>query len=226
MNEAEFLKDVGQHAMQVLRDDGVYRHIRFKRPESSSYYFDLITWPGAFCYTGDMGTFVFSRLKDMFEFFRADRDHGKRQGKGLFINPGYWSEKLLAVDGNRDKASAKEFDADRFREAINEYRTSWMRQARDSGALDKTERRELWEAVDDQVLSALDEGGDRAMYAAYDFNWRPDYEYDRERPSWHFVDLFEHRFTRYTRTFLWCCYAMAWGIEKYDEARAVTEAQP
>jgi hypothetical protein len=110
MNVEEFIKDVSQHKMQILRDDGLYRHIRFKRENTSCYYFDLITWPGALCYTGDMGTFVFSRIPDMFEFFRTDGE----KGADLRINPGYWSEKLLAVDGGRHSASPMEFDPHKF----------------------------------------------------------------------------------------------------------------
>src|SRR5690348_13144744 len=96
--EQWFLKDVSTHEMIVIRDDGANRHIRFKRPGTSCMYFDLITWPGYLCYTGDMGTYVFSRLEDMFEFFRTDRDYNKRKGRELSINPKYWGEKLQAVD--------------------------------------------------------------------------------------------------------------------------------
>lgn len=30
--EREFLKDIADHRMTVLRDDGLYRHIRFQEP--------------------------------------------------------------------------------------------------------------------------------------------------------------------------------------------------
>ena len=35
----------------------------------------------ALTYTGDMGTFVFARLEDMFEFFRADWINDRKDGK-------------------------------------------------------------------------------------------------------------------------------------------------
>lgn len=44
--EQDFLKDVREHEMIVIRDDGVNRHIRFKRPQEGAYWFDIITWPG------------------------------------------------------------------------------------------------------------------------------------------------------------------------------------
>ena len=45
--EEQFLKDAADHQMEVLRDDGVNRHLRFRNPESNAYWFDIITWPGA-----------------------------------------------------------------------------------------------------------------------------------------------------------------------------------
>ena len=212
-----FLKDVASYAMNIIRDDGIYRHVRFSQPGSSCMYFDLITWPGALCYTGDMGTYVFQRLTDMFEFFRTDRKH-QQDSEKLAINLSYWTEKLIAVDGNRGGGKVKEFDEDKFLRVINEYRVGWMRNAKESGSLDKDGRRELWEAVDEEVLGALEEGGEQAQYAAYKFNYDPRAN-SKRRYGWSFQDLFEHDFTEYTHSIVWCCYALAWGIKKYDEAK-------
>lgn len=223
--EERFLKDAKDHAMEVIRDDGIYRHVRFKRPGTMCYHFDLITWPGYLCYTGDMGTYVFSRLRDMFEFFRTDREYAQRRGRQLSINLSYWSEKLVAVDGGRAGGAAKEFSADKFTRVINEYRVSWMRDAKESGALDKEGRRELWEAVDDEVLSLANDGEHRAHAAAYDFCHDP--RANPERPyGWQFTDLFENDFTDYTFHFTWCCYALAWGIQQYDDAKQDVAAVP
>lgn len=224
--EERFLRDVAQHQMTVIRDDGVSRHIRFKKPDSSDMFFDLITWPGHLCYTGDMGTYVFQRLTDMFEFFRTDRAYNQSRGRKLGINLGYWTEKLIAVDGNRHGGKPKAFDEEKFKRVINEYRVQWMRDAKESNSLDKEGRRELWEAVDDEVLGALEEGGDRAQYAAYDFHFGPTALAKRAH-GWQFDDLFERDFTEYTHSIVWCCYALAWGIEKYDAAKQVAaEAVP
>lgn len=223
--EDRFLKDVAEHKMSVIRDDGVHRHIRFKEPGTSNMYFDLITWPGHLCYTGDMGTYVFQRLDDMFQFFRTDRTIRNDQRK-LYINLSYWTEKLIAVDGSRHGGKAKEFDVDKFTSVINEYRVGWMRSAKERGLLDKDGRRELWEAVDDEVLRNLEDGNERAVNAAYDFNYDP-----RVNPKmpygWSFTDLFEHDFTEYTHSMVWCCYALAWGIEQYDATKKLAaEAVP
>lgn len=60
-----FLRDIQEHELTVIRDDGVYRHLRFQKPGTSVMYFDLITWPGHLCFTGDMGSYLFSRVRDM-----------------------------------------------------------------------------------------------------------------------------------------------------------------
>lgn len=213
--EQRFLKDVAEHQMTVIRDDGLYRHIRFKKPGTGCMYFDLVTWPGYLAYSGDMGCYVFTRLEDMFNFFRMDKDdwNYNRDG-GLSINLGYWSEKLVAVDGHRDKASATEFDEDKFRRVINEYRVEWVRENRDR--LTKEQRRELWEAVQDSVLCHFDDEHE-SMRAAYEFSERIG------ECHFAFTDFWDHNFHQFTYRFVWCCYALAWGIRQYD-ARAMEVA--
>lgn len=95
-----FDKDIAEHKLTVIKEDGVYRHIRCQRPGTWCYGFDIITWPGYLAYAGDMGEFVFKRLNDMFDFFRGDR-----------IDLRYWAEKCLA-------GQCKEFDIDTFRVGI------------------------------------------------------------------------------------------------------------
>ena len=89
--EQMFLDDVKNHQISIIKDDGLHRFIRFKRPDSTSYWFDLITWPGFLCISGDCGTYVFSRTEDMFDFFKMrDGDFNKKKDRLLNINPRYW----------------------------------------------------------------------------------------------------------------------------------------
>lgn len=226
--EQKFLKDVESHVIEVIRDDGLYRHIRFRRPGTMCMHFDLITWPGYLCYCGDMGTYVFSRLEDMFEFFRTDREYAQRRGYQLGINPGYWSEKLQAVDGNRRNGSAMEFSADKFRRVINEIRVGWIKEAARNNTLNKDHRRELWEEIQNTVLAKLDDDCDEAaQLAARDFYWQADIfkgRYTRGQPYWQFEDLWKYNFQQFTHHFIWCCYALAWGIQKYDASKQMQEA--
>lgn len=210
ISKDDFLRDVAQHELTVLHESGVYRHLRFKRPSTGCMHFDLITYPGHLVYSGDMGHYVFSRLHDMLEFFRTDR----QGADGLYVNLSYWSEKLVAVDGTRRSGSAKEFSEEKFRRVINEYRLRWMRERN----LTKEQRRDLWQAVDNEVLDHLESYGDNdgAMRAANDFDWSPDYGTRGRKKQWAFQDLWEHDFEDYTHRFRWCAFAIAWGVRRYD----------
>jgi len=103
----QFTKDTAEHEMTVKRDDGLYRHLLFKRPDRSTYWFELVTWPGCLAIRGDMDGFVFSRIEDMFEFFRGDR-----------INPGYWSEKIISEGTRRGTMAYSEAD---FRQSVSDW---------------------------------------------------------------------------------------------------------
>ena len=200
-SEDRFLKDSSRHVMTMLRDDGVHRHIRFKRPGDSAYWFDLITWPGALCIDGDMGTYVFRRLEDMFEFFRTDREWMERKDWQLAINPSYWSEKLQARPGT----GFEEFDTDRFRKVVKEHFDRWVE---DEDPDDET-KQDVWQEIEDDVLSCADDGEIRAYDAAINFR----------SAGFKFLDFWEHRLKTYTFHFIWCCYAIAWGIKTYDDAK-------
>lgn len=216
-NESIFLNDVANHEMTIIRDDGLYRHVRFGQSGSSEMQFDLLTWPGYLCYTGDMGTYVFHRLRDMFEFFRTDRKHMRPcDGQTLAINLSYWSEKLEAVNRSGSSGSYEEFSEDKFHRAVLSYLVQWIRSNYDRTT--KNERRDLWEAVIDQVIEAeSDSGGYRKQHAAYDFHHAVNYDVG----DFYFQDFWENDVTDYSFQFTWCCFALAWGIQQYDQAKII-----
>lgn len=190
--QESFNRDVASHEMEIIRDEGLYRHVRFKRPGTTDMMFSLVTFPGTLVYHGDMGCYVFSRVPDMFQFFR-------RPGGAAGINPGYWSEKLDATStyGN----GHREFSPARFRE--------WV-----TGQLDSHEATdELREDVREQVLSRADDGEFWAMHALADYE--PCDQADR-----HVLELDGFDSKDYTFHFLWCCYALVWAISFYDEHAA------
>lgn len=183
----EFLKDVKAHAILVLRSNGAERHIRFKNPASSCYWFDLLTWPGALCIDGDCGTYVFKRTPDMFEFFR--------DGRGT-INPAYWSEKVVSVSSTHD---VKEFcEASFVQHAVETYRDYW----RGTGRF--ADQREGFELLRDTVLGATSLAEMHSVL--YDFEWR----------GFQFHDTWEWDPTRFSRSFLWNLHAIVWGIQQFD----------
>lgn len=188
-----FLKDVSRHEMSVLMDNDLYRHIRFKRPDSIIYYFDIITWPGKLCITGDMGTYVFARIPDMFEFFRSPRRDVSD------VNLPYWAEKIQAAD----RSGVKKFSSQKFRQAIEECIQD-MDILTDLELGDDVEG--LRQRVEDEVLSC-NENEYEAVQAAMDFT------YNGTQP---FQDFWDVSIKEYTYSYTWCCYAIVWGIMQYD----------
>lgn len=204
-----FLRDVKDHDLTLVRDDGLYRHIRFRRPGTSCMYFDLITWPGALCYTGDMGTYVFSRLSDMFEFFRTDQARAK-EGE-LKINPGYWAEKLIAVDGGRRNGKATEFSEEKFTRVINEYVADWL-----SGHDVSDEDAEaLRVSVQEEIIDKIEPQDE-----SYTYRLAHEFTHQVAGDEFYFQDLWDYDFSQYTHSFLWCCHALSWGIQQYDVEKA------
>lgn len=192
--EERFLNDVKDHSMEILRDGDLYRHIKFSRGGSSVYRFDLHTWPGELCITGDCGTFVFRRLADMFEFFRCESK------EKLSINAGYWGEKLRSVGTN---AGYKRHSQERMQESLLFY-------VEDHWVFDTEEQ-------ENQVMQELE----NYLFSMLCGDESTDYRLAESFTSYfghQFIDLFEYDFTEYTFGYLWCLYAIVWGIRQYDQA--------
>jgi hypothetical protein len=195
---ARFLRDVSSHAMTVEIDEGVHRSIRFRDPGRWHLHFRLTTWPGYLCISGDMGTFVFSRLNDMFEFFRDA--HGENR-----INLSYWAEKLQATS----KAEGyKGFAEDRFRARVLEAVAEW-------DIPDEADRARAIAALEDDwdgLLGAMPLSEAEAIKAAMDWTCPV--------TGNEFSDAWEWRVWDYSYHFTWCCRAIVWGIKRYDLAKA------
>lgn len=145
---AAFKRDTAKHQLTVLHDDGLYRHLRYRNPENSAYWFDVITWPGSLTIRGDLGAaYTFSRLPDMFEFFR-----GKR------INPHYWSEKLDNL-----RPSVQVYSEDLFRQLVVEHFVDAVRYSDAPRGLGREIRAEIL----DQDLT--DETEARALLEGFEF---------------------------------------------------------
>lgn len=114
------MKILQEHIMTIENDSGLHRCLFFGKPGSSDYHFRLITWPGHLAISGDMGDFTFSRIDDMFDFFRGGR-----------ITPRYWGEKLVSTScfGGHDK-----FSWDKFAEEFREHMLKILPEGIDRGA--------------------------------------------------------------------------------------------
>ena len=140
---------------------------------------------------------MFSRLDDMFCFFR------QRNGDdSLLINPHYWGEKLQAVDRS---SGFVEFDADSFRNRVKEH-FDWFVESHPEN--DKNS--ELWEAIEDEVLFHSD-----SEYEAY--RAALDFSHEIDDSVFRFSDFLDGGGTEtHTARYLWCLYAIVWGIRQYD----------
>jgi len=193
-----FERDTATHEMTVLHDDGLYRHLRFKRPDRGAYWFDLITWPGALTVNGDCGTFTITRLDDMFEFFRGSR-----------INPDYWSEKVRAGETRR-------YSLDLFRQQIAE-----------EAKAAESEYPGLAAAVEERIFGQWaewntdHEGG--AFEALAEFRYEVKGREGFTEP-FTFGDLCDYSFQDYDWQFLWCCHAIQYGIAQYDKQKVPADA--
>lgn len=200
-----FTRDTTDHVMTVLRDDDLYRHLRFRRPDTGMYWFDLVTWPGYLTITGDFGTgYTFARLDDMFEFFR-----------GKDINPHYWAEKITSGQQGVTTYSEK-----RFREYVDEHVAAAI-----------ADRPELGVVVDDQkgLTGEVEEALSNWYNAdhiegAREFldNFAYAYSDADQILTWRFEDTWEWDLTDWGWSYLWACHAIQWGIGQYDAAKVAT----
>lgn len=205
----QFILNVVAHRLSVVRDDGVYRHLRFKCPGAISYYFDLVTWPGYLTVTGDMGTWTFSRIEDMFEFF-TDAHFGIRES--FQINPGYWSEKFEAGTGHgRCEAPCYEFDADAFDKSLREWLVSYL----DNG-IDEDAAAEANEAINE--LTGREFPNETEAFCALNEACLP-----RGVSTFDITEGMGATMT-YSFHYLWICYAIVWGIERYRTESIVEKA--
>jgi hypothetical protein len=188
---SRFAKDVTSHSLMVEQDEGLFRSMLCKRPDRNTYWFRVLTWPGALAIEGDMGCFVFRRLRDMFEFFRTPSGR---------INPCYWSEKLTAVD----PSGYEGYSAYRFREAAKRQLDEFLEDY-DGDASDIRER------FAEEVIGRADDGEAAALSRLMRF------EIDGQEP---FAFAYEIGVREYSVQFLWCLHAILWTIDRYDAAKA------
>jgi hypothetical protein len=136
-----FAEATAGHQMQVLHDDGLYRHLRFRNPDRGEYWYDLITAPGTLTITGDMGDFLFRRVEDMFDFFGRN---------STTINGHYWAQKVVA-------GITEEFDADLYKQNLTQEFFDVI------DSLSHADRDDLWSDIEWLLLSA---GSTESAYQA------------------------------------------------------------
>lgn len=110
------VNDPAHHVVTVKQADGLYRHWRCQKPGSWNMGFDVVTWPGSLCFTGDMGDYLFQRTADMVNFMRS-----------ACMSYSYAAEKCVAHDGRLEEWCSELFDEElewlqqQAKEAADEY---------------------------------------------------------------------------------------------------------
>ena len=191
-----FDRNVAEHEMKVILDDGLHRHLLFKKPGTTDQHFRIVTWPGHLTFCGDMGTFTFYRNADMFDFF---------MGSGGGISPHYWQEKLQAGAGSEgSRAIAEEWDSDSFKQSVLECWKDWLQ---GDSLPDPEATEEVKEYLRDNMLNCCDELEAVTAVREYDCDEAPNL----------LDDFWETSDTRLRYHYLWCCYAIVWGIKQYRQ---------
>jgi hypothetical protein len=189
LTKERFMEEVKNHKMKVLYDNGLYRHLHFS-DGTFNMAFDVVTWPNHLAYTGDMGSFLFSRIEDMFNFFR------RKDGE---INPGYWSEKVLAE--SCFGGGIREFSVEEFRDCVLE---EVMR------SLDVEEKEDIPEDIMEEIYFLLHAEDEYECVTAMR---------DSSSTKVNLDDFWEHTVTRGTYHYIWCCYALVFAIGEYDKSK-------
>lgn len=215
-----FYRETRGHKLEILHDDGLYRHLRMRNPETSGYWFDIITWPHNLVFRGDGETYAFSRLEDMFEFFRS----GIYKDGSIHVNPSYWAEKLTS-----DRDCVHKYQPELFEKALEEQVQHMIEQ--EHVKPDQVER--FREAIKDEILDSWEGGYQTADCAISTVNRFEFYNDEKnEYRSGHYADVtFEDPWEwispckDYEWWFLWALYGIVRSIQAYDIAKGVGPAQ-
>ena len=189
----QFLNDVKNHELTIHKNNGVYRHLTFANPNNCNKYFNITTFPNHLVITGDMGALVFSRLHDMFDFFRSD---------DLRINPDYWAEKIQSTSWDARIESYSEFDLEQAKKNAQEDLNTYLE---DNDDLSEEDRASLLEDFEWEILRSEDEY--EIVEAIRNFNFK----------GFKFDEFHWDGCRAYTYSYIWLCYAIVWGIKKFDE---------
>jgi hypothetical protein len=233
--KARFESEAGNAKMTVLQDDGLHRHLRFV-PPNGFYWFEIVTIPGALIFRGDGESFVFACGKDTFEIFR----HGIHRDGSIHINPGYWDTKLSGERDSAQRYSEAKFDALVAEQLADAEATfpgvtaAWTEHAGPDGEYNTEYQSEAERALYDFEFGETH----KATCSCGESETRPESLQARDWAIKHQRQAGEHKVTLSTVPgftfddieardlqghfwwFLWALYAICWGIQRYDAAKA------
>lgn len=217
-----FQSDTKLHEMTCIKSDGLHRHYHFSNPKYSNYWFDIVTVPGYLFMTGDMGTWAFSRINDMIQFFNHDR-----------IDYGYWAEKLqMGACRSEVTAAYKEVDLSSTLKYYRELLEEWLAAAQDDDddkdilyAI-KRSYREFAERIGQLKSRISDYSGanisENAFYrAAAESGMEDDSDVGHSSP-WDWENLSPH--FKPTHHYAWACEAIRYACQRISNKEIAESA--
>lgn len=203
LTQEQFLKDVANHQITINLDQGVYRDITIAHPNTMDKHFNITTRPGYLIFTGDMGSFTFYRLQDMFKFFRKEE-----------IDPDYWHEKLEAIDS---RGGAKSFSVELVKEILTDHLNDYLENL-DVGneSINQIHKQSATDAI--EALTSAAENNEHEFWQELG-GWESEYSGGLEMN-----DSWEWDFKDFTYRYIWCCYAIVHAIKLYDEVKGEVAA--
>lgn len=100
----EFATDTAEHRLEVLHDEGLYRHLHCSAGGRIAHSFSIITALGVLTFTGDRGHYLFAGHRDMIACFDEEN-----------VNVSYWMQRFKACDVQRP---LKEFSLESVKESL------------------------------------------------------------------------------------------------------------
>ena len=202
----KFLDDVKHHEITIHQNNGVYRHLEFKKTDNSNPYFNITTFPNHLVITGSINgcnnALVFSKQYDMFDYFYqylGDND--------LKIYPQLWHEIILSTSYKGIIESYSEFDIDEIKRCAQEDLDDFIKNA-ELSAEDVAALR--WE-FESNVLNA--EYEHEIIDSITNFDRIINFGFC----GFNFDEFWESNYRKYRYEYIWLCYAIVWGIKKFDE---------
>jgi hypothetical protein len=231
----KFTADTEGHELTILHDDGPYKHLLFKTPGESFYWYELIFWPGMMTMSGDMGTWSFRPYgnTDVMGWFRANPDRALRADDGYKINPDYWTQKLEAGHLRGAKV-AKEYDPTLLAQHLRDR----LRESAEDEGVPKVAIDVLLSRLENLIRGFGEHGGNPVdehtdRQDAYDYSDEVHWFGDPDDDDFELLDkperfgetykvdfdwdtIYDCSFDRYDNHYLWCLHAIVAGIEQYD----------
>ncbi|ELP5901891.1 hypothetical protein QTV49_003892 [Vibrio vulnificus] len=213
-----FIKSIEDIELEVLLDNGIYRHLKFKSPSSTIVDFEVCTYPDHLVFSGDHGCFTFKEKGDLFDFFR--RDVVLSGTPSIPTHDDYWTSKVISestIVGGIHETNTNVISAtlEQFVEsAISDGLTFW--ESTDQGNYDD---------YDDFISSVKDELEDAiSSVDVNSFDWLNLIEFESEIVSGlkPFSEISYDCGKELTPQFQYCCKAIVWGIHAFEEKKGAS----